>query len=199
MHGPHEGYYNLGNIYPGWRSRDCSQLVLLRHRACEYLEGKKKHHSKMVWERGTPKSSCKCSLWHRAARKLHCLEADSKLLSAACEVYFRGTVFQRSIVEGQDPISSSGTWSEQEFPGSRPDPSWALAPVGSLLPAGTAVHIAAWETGLGNWCHRGITCSLLFCCVACCLKWLGCQMSMVRFKPLLRAYFSRLSTAYCNE
>ena len=44
----------------------------------------------------------------REARKLHSLQADSKLLSAACEGYFRETVLQRSVVEGQDFLGSSG-------------------------------------------------------------------------------------------
>lgn len=42
------------------------------------------------------------------ARKLHSLQANSNLLSAVCEGYFRETVFQRSIVEGQDFLGSSG-------------------------------------------------------------------------------------------
>lgn len=42
------------------------------------------------------------------ARKLHSLQADSTLLSAACEGYFRETGLQTSIVEGQDFLESSG-------------------------------------------------------------------------------------------
>lgn len=116
--------------------------------------------------------------------KLRSLQADSKLLSAACEGYFGETVLQRSIAKGQDFLGSS-------FPGGRPDPSWDLRPDGLFLHANTAVPSTMWETGLGNWCHWNIMCSLLFCCVVCCLMWLCCRMSVVKFtqQPLLRASF----------